>query len=137
MKLNSRDFALMLDDLKPMPIIKQIMVYNRRSESIILPEYLDMVIKTNADITNLFDDLFNCDESTLPEDKLKLYRKLLTILDDIKTNFFKPMKFNPVFDFIENFVVRNYNPQEKSPLALLYETVKNHILNENYLSETY
>ncbi len=39
MKLNSKDFALMLDDLKPMPIIKQIMVYNRRSESVILPEY--------------------------------------------------------------------------------------------------
>ncbi len=68
-------------------------------------EYLEMVIKTNADITNLFDDLFNCDESTSPEDKLKLYRKLLSILDDIKTNFFKPMKFNPVFDFIENFVL--------------------------------
>ena len=47
------------------------------------------------------------------------------------------MKFNPVFDFIENFVVRNYNPQEKSPLTLLYETVKDHLLNENYLNETY
>jgi len=54
MKLNSKDFALMLDDLKPMPIIKQIMVYNRRSESTILPEYLDMVIKTNVDITKIY-----------------------------------------------------------------------------------
>ena len=138
MSLNTCEFALMLDDLRPMPIIKQIMIYNKRSESKIIPEYLAMVIEVNKEITDLFDDLFFCDEKVDGEYKLKFYRRLLSLLDDIKTNFFKPQKFNPLTDFIDNFVNRFYNPQEKnSPLSILYETVKDHILNERYLTEKY
>ncbi len=58
LRLTPKEFALMLDDLRPMPIIKQIMIYNRRSESDILPEYLEMVVNINRNMSNLFDELF-------------------------------------------------------------------------------
>ena len=138
MSLNSHEFALMLDDLKPMPIIKQIMIYNKRSESKLIPEYLEMVININHNISNLFDDLFYCDENTSSSNKLKMYKRLLSLLDEIKSNFLKPMKFHPLTDIIDNFVIKFYNFNEKtSPISILYETVRNHILNENYLTETY
>ena len=138
MSLNTREFSLMLDDLRPMSIIKTIMIYNRRSESKLIPEYLDMCIHINRDISSLCDELFYYNENTSGEDKLKMYKKLMSILDDIKREFLKPQKFNPLTDFIENFVLRHYNYQEKSsPISILYETVKEHILNERYLNEVY
>ncbi len=138
MSLNTREFSLMLDDLRPMPIIKTIMIYNKRSESKLIPEYLNMCIHINRDISSLCDELFYSDSNTSPEDKLKMYKKLMSILDDIKREFLKPQKFNPLTDFIENFVLRHYNYQEKSsPIYILYETVKDHILNERYLNEVY
>jgi len=67
-----------------------------------------------------------------------MYKRLLSLLDDIKSNFLKPMKFNPLTDFIDNFVIKFYNFNEKnSPISILYETTRNHIINENYLTETY
>ena len=51
MTLNSKEFALMLDDLRPMPLIKQIMIYSKRSESKLLPEYLELLVKINREIT--------------------------------------------------------------------------------------
>ncbi len=66
MSLNSHEFALMLDDLKPMPIIKQIMIYNKRSESKIIPEYLEMVININHDICWGYRQYPNVEGSTYP-----------------------------------------------------------------------
>jgi len=104
----------------------------------LIPEYLDMCININKKIAELFDDLFFCDEKVDGEYKLKFYRRLLSILDDIKREFSKPQKFNPLTDMIENFVNKFYNFNEKSsPISILYETVKDHILNERYLTEKY
>jgi len=130
LRLTPKEFALMLDDLRPMPIIKQIMIYNRRSESDILPEYLEMVVSINRNMSALFDELFYCDDNISQSDKLKLYRSMMCLLDELKSNFLKPIKFNPVFDFIENFVLRHYNFQDKnSPFSVLYETLKDHIVS--------
>ena len=79
MSLNTREFSLMLDDLRPMPIIKTIMIYNKRSESKLIPEYLNMCIHINRDISSLCDELFYSDSNTTPEDKLKMYKKLMSI----------------------------------------------------------
>ena len=138
MTLNSKEFALLLDDLRPMPLIKQIMIYSKRSESKLLPEYLELLVKINREITMLYDELFECTEKDDVNDKLSLYKRLIHILDDIKTNLLKPMKFNPLTDVIDNFNMRFYNFQEKSsPISVLYETLKDHILNERYLNESY
>jgi len=138
MSLNSCEFALMLSDLSPLPIIKTIMIYNKRSESKLIPEYLDMCININRDLSSLFDDLFYSDVNTSTDDKLKMYKRLLSLLDDIKREFLKPMKFNPVSDIIENFVNKFYNSNEKSsPISILYETTRNHIIDERYLNEKY
>ncbi len=131
MNLNSCEFALMMDDLRPMPIIKQIMIYNKRSNSKIIPEYLETVIQLNRDMSNLFNDMFYCEENALGEEKLKMYKRLMNILEDIKNNFFKPLKFNPLTDFIDNFIARYYNFQDKnSPVSMLQETLRDHVLNE-------
>jgi len=138
MSLNSCEFALMLSDLSPLPIIKTIMIYNKRSESKLIPEYLDMCININKEIAELFDDLFFCDEKVKGEYKLKFYRRLLSLLDDIKREFSKPQKFNPLTDVIENFVNKFYNFNDKSsPISILYENTRNHILNNKYLTEKY
>ena len=114
------------------------MVYSKRSESKLLPEYLEILVRINREINMLYDELFECDKDTSPEDKLCLYRRLLHTLDDIKTNLLKPLKFNPLTDVIDNFLVRFYNTQEKSsPLSVLYDCVKDHIIMEKYFSETY
>ena len=138
MSLNTREFALMISDLSPLPIIKMIMIYNKRSESKLIPEYLDMCININKEIAELFDDLFFCEEKVDGEYKLKCYRRLLSLLDDIKREFSKQMKFHPLTDFIDNFVNKFYNFNEKSsPISILYETTRDHILNERYLTEKY
>ena len=92
MSLNTREFSLMLSDLSPLPIIKTIMIYNKRSESKLIPEYLDMCININRDISSLFDEMFYSDSKTSPDDKLKMYKRLLSLLDDIKREFSKPQK---------------------------------------------
>ena len=72
MTLNSKEFALLLDDLRPMPLIKQIMIYSKRSESKLLPEYLELLVKINREITMLYDELFECTEKDDVNDKLSL-----------------------------------------------------------------
>ncbi len=61
-----------------------------------------------------------------------MYKRLLSLLDDIKSNFLKPMKFHPLTDIIDNFVIKFYNFNEKtSPISILYETVGSQISDRN------